>query len=282
MTNPAVFKILESIANDLSGDEINFPTFLDITLQVRAVLKSPNFSMEKLARLLSVEPLMSTQIVRMANSVALNPAGRAIADVKTAIIRVGTETVRTVSFSVAMKQMLHGKEMLAYKDLPKRLWEHSAYTAALCRALAKRLRKSGINEDEAMFAGLVHDIGAFYLLFRASGFPELADNEEDLHTLLIGWHDSIGASLLSAMGQSEAILTAVQEHEQDRQIKAVENLSDLLYVGNRLANLISPWHSQVDASESDVLAELFDADTLQALLGESEAEIMSLKRALGA
>ncbi|MDR2678211.1 MAG: HDOD domain-containing protein [Zoogloeaceae bacterium] len=279
MANPIVFKILESIANDLSGDEINFPTFLDITLQVRTVLKSPSFSMEKLAKLVSAEPLMSTQIVRMANSVALNPVGRQVADVKTAIIRVGTDTVRTISFAVAMKQILYGKGMLVFKDLPRRLWEHSAYAAALCRALARRLLKGKVSEDEAMFAGLVHDIGAFYLLFRATQFPELADDEEGLYTLLGGWHDSIGVSLLSAMGQSEALLCAVQEHEQPREIKAVENLSDLLYVADKLAHLVSPWRP-VDASDSDVLAQLFDADTLQALLDESETEVLSLKQAL--
>lgn len=31
MSNPLIFKILEDIAKDLSGSEVTFPTFLDIT-----------------------------------------------------------------------------------------------------------------------------------------------------------------------------------------------------------------------------------------------------------
>ena len=106
MSNPLTFKILEDIARDLSGSEITFPTFLDITFQVRTALKDPDLTVEQLAKLVGAEPLMSTKIVRMSNSVAQNPSGREIADVKSAIVRVGMEAVRTVSFAVAMEQLL--------------------------------------------------------------------------------------------------------------------------------------------------------------------------------
>ena len=78
MASSVTFKILEDIARDLSGNEITFPTFLDITFQVRAALKDPNLSVEQLAKLVGAEPLMSAKIIRMANSVAMNPsvAGR--------------------------------------------------------------------------------------------------------------------------------------------------------------------------------------------------------------
>jgi HD-like signal output (HDOD) protein len=217
----------------------------------------------------------------MANSIALNPGGQEVVDVKTAILRAGTETVRAISFAIAMKQMLYGKEMLVFGDLPKRLWEHSACTAALCRSLGKRLCKSNVNEDEAMFAGLVHDIGAFYLLFRAVQFPDLVEDEVELQALLVDWHDSIGHSLLSALGMPENVLLAVQEHEQTRQITEVNTLSDLLYVANKFANLLSPWHKAIEENESDILAELFDAETLQTLLDETETEVNALKQALG-
>ena len=76
MTNPVTFKVLEDIARDLSGSEITFPTFLDITFQVRSALKDPNLSVDQLSKLVGAEPLMSAKIIRMANSVALNPSVR--------------------------------------------------------------------------------------------------------------------------------------------------------------------------------------------------------------
>lgn len=278
----ATFRILEDIAKDLSGDEITFPTFLDITFQVRSALKDPNLNVDQLAKLVGAEPLMSTKIIRMANSVALNPSGREIADVKNGIIRVGMEAVRTVSFAVAMEQLLCSKQMKPFEDISRRLWEHTAHVAALARVLARKMAR--INGDEAMFAGLVHDIGVFYLMSRATGFPELVADKAELHALLVGWHDSIGHALLSALGSPEQILLAVQEHETPREITEIRTLSDVLYVANKIANRSSSWRDPEfadDAVDTSMLDDLFDAETLAEIIEESEEEVSSLKTALG-
>lgn len=282
MSKAVTFKILEDIARDLSGKEITFPTFLDITFQVRSALKDPNLNVEQLAKLVGAEPLMSTKIIRMANSVALNPSGREIADVKNGIIRVGMEAVRTVSFAVAMEQLLCSKQMKPFEDISRRLWEHTAHVAALSRVLARKIAK--INGDEAMFTGLVHDIGVFYLMSRAAGFPELVADKAELHALLAGWHDSIGHALLSALGSPESVLLAVQEHETPREIKEIKTLSDVLYIANKIANRTSRWRDPEYDGEVDtsMLESLFDADTLASIVEESEEEVASLKTALGA
>ena len=281
MASAVTFKVLEDIAKDLSGDEITFPTFLDITFQVRTALKDPNLNVEQLAKLVGAEPLMSAKIIRMANSVALNPSGREIADVKSGIVRVGMEAVRTVSFAVAMEQLLKSKQMHAFDNISQKLWEHSSHVAALCRVLARKLAK--INGDEAMFAGLVHDLGVFYLMSRAANFPELVNDKVELHALLVGWHDNIGHALLSALGLPESVLTAVLEHENDREIKEIKTLSDVLYVANKIANRASGWRDpELDAAvDTSMLEEIFDADTLAEIVEESQEEVQSLMAALG-
>ncbi|OMG56604.1 metal-dependent phosphohydrolase [Azonexus hydrophilus] len=281
MSNAVTFKVLEDIAKDLSGDEITFPTFLDITFQVRTALKDPNLNVDQLAKLVGAEPLMSTKIIRMANSVALNPSGREIADVKNGIIRVGMEAVRTVSFAVAMEQLLKSKQMQPFEGISRRLWEHTAHVAALARVLARKIAR--INGDEAMFTGLVHDIGVFYLMSRAAGFPELVADKAELHALLVGWHDNIGHALLSALGSPESVLLAVQEHETDREIKEIKTLSDVLYVANKIANRTASWRDpEFDgAVDTSMLDSLFDAETLAGIVDESEEEVASLKTALG-
>jgi len=281
MASAVTFKILEDIARDLSGNEITFPTFLDITFQVRAALKDPNLSVEQLSKLIGAEPLMSAKIIRMANSVALNPSGREIADVKSAIVRVGMEAVRTVSFAVAMEQLLKSKQMQPFEEISHRLWEHTSHVAALCRVLARKVAK--INGDEAMFAGLVHDLGVFYLMSRAANFPELANDKVELHALLVGWHDNIGHALLSAMGLPESVLEAVRDHETEREIVTINNLSNVLYIANKIANRTSSWRDAELDGEIDtaMLDTLFDADTLAEIVEESEEEVHSLKAALG-
>ncbi|MDR0528954.1 MAG: HDOD domain-containing protein [Zoogloeaceae bacterium] len=282
MTNQLTFKILEDIAQDLSGDEVSFPTFLDVTFKVRAALRNPKLNIEQLAKLVSVEPLMSAKTIRMANSVALNPTGRPVADVKSAIVRVGMEAVRTVSFAVAMEQLIQSRQMKAFADISRKLWDHIAHVAALCRLLAPKIAPK-VNADEAMFAGMVHDIGVFYLLSRAAQFPEMVEDRPALYDLLMGWHDNIGHALLSALGQPEAILVAVQEHEQDREIGEEKSLSDVLFIANKIANTMSCWHDGgTDADEMERLTRILGEKTLKEIREESEEAVISLKRALGA
>lgn len=282
MSNEISFRILEDIARDLSGELVSFPTFLDITFQVRTALKDPKLTIDRLARLVEAEPLMSTKVVRIANSVAMNPSGRAIADVRSAITRIGMEAVRSVSFAVAMEQLLGSKNMAPFEALSRRLWEHSMHVAALCRLLARKI--GGINPDEAMFAGMVHDIGVFYLLSRAASFQDLISDRLELNRLLVHWHDNIGHALLSAMGQSDDLLAAVQAHETAREVTRIKTLSDLVYVANVLANVKNGWREPefVVAVDGSFFSALFSEEAIDDLLIESAAEVSSLKSALGA
>lgn len=280
MTSQLSYRILEDIARDLSGNEVTFPTFLDITFEVRTALNKPDLSIDSLARLVSSEPLMSTRIIRLANSVALNPSGRPITDVNTAISRIGTQAVRTVSFAVAMEQLLKSRNMVPFAALSRRLWEHSMHVAALCRVLARRLTR--VPPDEAMFVGLIHDIGVFYLLSRAVNFPELVADQVELYGLLVQWHDHIGHALLAAMALPEEILTVVQEHETERSIATMRTLADVLYVANRLASAEHGWRDPALCETVDApgLAQLFDGAALDELLAESADDLASLHSAL--
>ncbi len=236
--NAIHFRILEDIAKDLS-DDVNFPTYLDASLTIRNVLKDPLVSVDKVAQVVTVEPLVSAKLLRLANSVTYNRSGKAIADVRQAIQRVGFETVRTTSLSVAMEQMLRSKNLAPFDDIARLTWEHSLQVAAIARVLARRIGR--INPEDAMLAGMVHDIGVFYLLYRAAEYPEYKNNREDLISLVIGWHESIGESLLAALGLPEQIITAVREHDQLKHVTTPCSLADVLYFSNLLAGGNYEW-----------------------------------------
>jgi len=282
MANDISFRILQDIARDLSGEVVNFPTFLDITFRVRTALKKPDLTIEELATLVGAEPLMSTRIIRLANSVTLNRSGRAIVDVNAAIPRTGMEAVRSVSFAVAMEQLLASKKMAPFAAVSRRLWQHTMHVAALSRLLARKATR--VAPDEAMFAGLIHDIGVFYLLSRAASFPELIAEPSELHQLLVQWHAEIGHALLAAMGLPEELLLVVQTHETDRPVESLKTLADVLLVANKLANLEHPWRDPelADRVDTTLLSQLFDADAITTLLAESADDLASLKNALGA
>lgn len=272
------FGILEEIAQDLSG-ETNFPTCLDAALVVRNTLRDPEVGLDKVVQVIGIEPLIASKLLRLANSIPYNPSGRTISDLKTAIGRLGFEAVRTTSLAVAMDQMLKSRQLAAFKDLSKLAWEHSLQVAAISRVLARRI--GNVNADEALLAGMVHDIGIFYLLYRAADRNEYRENKDAVLDLVVGWHESIGESLLHALGLPDRIVEAVRDHDQPRMTaEAPCTLRDVLYFANLLAG-----GSFECLSGSDSIPEpesrVQDRERYADLLQEAEEDIRELRAALG-
>lgn len=272
------FHILEDIAKDLSG-EVNFPTYLDASLTVRNILKDPLVSIDKVAQAVSVEPLIASKLLRLANSVLYNRSGQTISDLRQAIARVGFETVRTTSLSVAMEQMLRSRNLAAFEDIARLTWEHSVQVAAIARVLARRLGR--VNPEDALLAGMVHDIGVFYLLYRAAEYPEYRENRQALFDLVIGWHESIGESLLNCLGLPEHIISAVREHDQLKQVTNPCTLADVLYFANLLAGGNFEWLG-MDADPERTEQSAADRARYEDLVEEAWDDIRDIQAALNA
>ena len=268
------FRFLEHLAADLSKGEVSFPTFIDATVKVRLAVNDPSVTADRLARIISAEPLLSAKVVKLANSAALNQTGKEISDLKKAVLRVGFAAVRTTAVAVAMEQLVASKDLDAFRQTSQTVWQHSLDVAAISYVLARKLTK--LNPDEAMFAGLVHDIGHFYLMSRASKYPELTEHSEELGPLLQEWHASVGHAVLDALGLPEGILKAVDEHELPNYSMPPRNLSDVLIAANVLTRTPNPLDKPRDPDDRGNL----DEQALRELLDESELELKSIVQAL--
>lgn len=241
------FQMLEDIAKELAG-EVVFPTYFDAVLRLRKMLQDPNQSIAGIAAAVSVEPLISAKLLHLANSVAFNPAGNQVVDLKSAITRLGLNAVRTAALSIVMAQLLRAKGMADFSELTHALWDHSIKTAAAARVIAKALTR--LNPEEAMLAGLIHDLGAFYMLYRATQYEELRHRPDSVRYLIVQWHESIGVSLLDALGLPEEIVNATVDHDHIRPTPAtIRSLADVIYVANMLAGGHFEWLMQ-DQPES--------------------------------
>lgn len=270
------FRILEDIARDLAGD-VNFPTCLDAAVLVRNTLKDPFADLAHVATVIGIEPLISSKLLRMANSIAYNPYGREVTDVATAVSRLGFDVVRTTALAVALDQMLKSRNLSAYEAQARVVWEHSIQVAAIARVLARRLGR--VNPDEALLAGLVHDIGIFYLLYRAAEYPLYQNNPEAVQALLIGWHESIGENLLHTLGMPSAIVDAVRDHEQPSEVVTPCCVRDVIYFANLLASrddaMIPGTPQAPDAAQRQQ-----DRERYADLLAEAADDIRQLQQTL--
>ena len=248
------FQMLEDIAKELSG-EVVFPTYFDAVLRLRKVLHDPNETIGGIATAVSLEPLISAKLLHLANSVAFNPQGNQVVDLKSAVSRLGLNAVRSAALSIVMAQLLRAKGMASFADLTHKLWEHSIHTAAAARVLAREYTR--FNADEAMLAGLIHDLGAFYMLYRATQYEELRERPDTVRYLIVQWHESIGISLLNALGLPEEIVNATEDHDRLRPApETLRTLSDVIYVANMLSGGHFEWLMQDLGSTPDELDEL--------------------------
>ena len=245
------FEMLADIAKELSG-EVIFPTYFDAVLRLRKVLQDSSLSIIEIAAAVSMEPLIGAKLLHLANSVAFNPAGLEVVDLKSALTRLGVNAVRTTAMSIVMSQLMRAKGMANFAELTHALWDHSIKTAAAARIIAKNLTR--LNPEEAMLAGLIHDLGAFYMLYRATQYEELRHRPDSVRYLIIQWHESIGVSLLNAIGIPEEIVDATVDHDQVRSTPSpIRSLPEVVYVANMLAGGHFEWLMQ---DQSDYPAHL--------------------------
>ncbi len=277
MTNAAAadvaFRFLKDIAADLSAGEITFPTFLDATLRIRHAVDDPSVDTVTVARAVCAEPMVCAKIVQVANSAAVSRGGKPVADVRSAIARVGFVTVRTVAAAVAVQQLRSSNELAKYSHRAELAWYHSVEVAAHAYFIANRMTR--LNADEALFVGLVHDIGYFYLLSKAGRYPELEASPEALDAGLADWHAPIGQSVLHTFGLSDAALTAIAEHEDGRAHTPPRTLLDVITLANQFCAPTNP----VRLSKTAVTPP---DPQLVAALAEAQPEIRGLVHALRA
>ncbi len=207
---------------------------------MRKALQNPDLPTVRIASIVGVEPLVATKLMHLAGSVLYSPDGTPAKDLRAAISRLGVELVRTTALTIAMSQLMRSRNMEAFSDLTRILWNHSLKTAAAARILART--QTRINPDEALLAGLVHDLGAFYMLYRAAQYPELRADPDAVRSLIIEWHENIGVTLLNALGMSEAVVDASTDHDQLRSAPVViRTLADIIYVSSLLDDAHFAW-----------------------------------------
>lgn len=271
-----VFKI---IALQASKGELTFPANVKATLKLQEALDDPDCHIEAAARMVMAEPLLSARVVALANSAAYNRSGNEIANVRAAVSRLGFATLKSMVASVIVRQLGSQITDPALKRQADQLWLHSAHVASLAQVIAKRVSK--VDPETALFAGIVHQVGGFYLLSRAHEFPGLLDDGAD--EWLEHGEVAIGRGVLRRLDVPKPVMDAIEALWIGMRALPPENLGDTLILASDLTATKSPLQRQQGASGLQSAATIdftVGEGTLAAVLAESAAEIASLSAAL--
>lgn len=270
---------LQLIAAEAGRGELTFPTSVAVALRIRQALDDPDCRVDTAARLIQAEPLLSARVVALANSAAYNRSGQQVTDVGTAVSRLGFRSVRTLALALVTRQMAGASTVPAHRELARRLWEHTAHVAALSRVLARRVTQQ--DPETALFAGLIHEVGAFYLISRAQDYPvliggEVAEGDDAVEV-------AIGNEVLRKLSVPETVVAAVRTVWDGYLSMPPGSLGDTVLLANELAPVLSPfvplpeWKNESLAASLDMV---IGKETLVEILAESAEELASLTKAL--
>ncbi len=278
-TNVA-FDFIRSLAGELSGGQVDLPSFPEIALQVRRILSDPDTKMEQIVRVVGSEPALAARLVRIANSAAINRGGKNVTDLRAAIARIGHNMVRSASMSFSMNQIRTANKLASLAPHLNDLWERSTYVAAYAYVLARTCTR--VNPDEAMLTGMMHGIGKLYILTRATGHPELFATEDVLNDIINDWYPSIGKAILENWKFSETMARAVGQEDFSRPDLDSPDLSDVVGVailmvtsGTDIAGLEQTLRDLPAAKRLGM-----DQSKTYAVMQDSAAEVTALTQAL--
>jgi HD-like signal output (HDOD) protein len=272
---------LERIAVEARRGELVFPSSVAVASRLRQALDDPDCHVDAAAKLIQADPLLSARVVALANSAPYRRGDDDITSVGAAVSRLGFRTVRTLAVALVARQMAGAPTLALHRDHASRLWEHTAHVAALSRMLARRVTQQ--DPETALFAGLMHEVGAFYLISRAKDYPVLVDGvvdeaDDELEA-------AISDAVLQTLAVPESVTAALRIVWGGYLTLPPASLGDTVLLANAVAPVLSPFvpRAELHAKDSDASVDMaLGKETLADILRESAEEVASLTKALRA
>jgi HD-like signal output (HDOD) protein len=267
---------LGTIAAEAARGDISFPTSVNAVLRLQEALNDPDCHLEEAIRLVLGEPQLAARTVALANSPAFNAGGKQITNVRAAVTRIGYRNLQMLVSSLLVRQFGSRLQDAELRQKAEQLWQHTGQVAALAYVFARRV--TGVNADTAMFTGIVHEVGGFYLLARADGHPGLLDDDPEKWTELC--EDVLTQQVARRLSLPAPVAEAIFSLRDSWMEMPPSSLPDTLLLANLYANVPSPLgkappplpeHSEsvldflVDQSALDEI--LRDASELSASMG---------------
>jgi HD-like signal output (HDOD) protein len=255
------------IAAQAARGEISFPTSVNAVLRLQTALNDPECHLEDAIRLVLGEPQLAARTVALANSSAFNNSSRPIANVRAAVTRIGYRNLQMLVASLVVRQFGSRIQNPVLRAKAEQLWEHTVHVAALAQVFARRV--TYVNADTAMFAGIVHEVGGFYLLSRADEFPGLLDDDPDKWGELC--EEVVSREVARRLALPEPVMDAMFELRGSFLQMPPTSLLDTLLLANLYAPVPSPLGTTPNLPEhsESALDYLVDEASLHAIIDEA-------------
>lgn len=140
--NPTRVADLERALNDIQGAR-------PVAMRVLQLADDPNVDAHRLAAAIELDPVLTAQVLKLANSAAFGMSGK-VGSTQIAVSVLGFSAIRSVATLIAA-----GLRNLRNQP-PAGFWQHAAGTASGAALAARRF---GVRWGDGFALGLLHDLG---------------------------------------------------------------------------------------------------------------------------
>jgi putative nucleotidyltransferase with HDIG domain len=257
--------------------ETNVFALPQVISELLQLTSGDNYSADTLAKLILKDPSLTAKVLKLANS-SFYARGTRSKTVNHAIAVVGMNMVRCLALSASV---LNPERIKAKSGVDTK--EFFTYVLSVAAAAEMLANPAGLEHtEEALIAGLLHDIGIIYFLDR---YPEeyravkvlqsrgLALSEAERKVFGID-HCEIGARLAKSWGLSEETISAIAGHHDLSSLDSGVTLNGIV---NLSVLLIFDSYSNFAGSIEERLMQI---DKVTRALGLNSETVSEIKRNL--
>ncbi|OQW72080.1 MAG: histidine kinase [Proteobacteria bacterium ST_bin11] len=204
----SVQDFLVHVQAELDANRLILPTLPDVAIKVRDAVSKGDATAQSLAEIIATDAAISARLIQVANS-PLYRGTMEIKNIQMAVTRLGNNTIRTLITSLIMQQMFTPTTPLL-EGYFRSTWEQGVNVSAISRALAAFVPH--LNADEAMLAGLIHQIGKLPILTLVEKIPEFRDSPSRLDKLLEKAHPHVGKLIMNTWNFPEELKLVPSEY----------------------------------------------------------------------
>ncbi len=271
-------QFLETLKQAVDNDELMLPTLPEVALKIRETVENENASAQQIADVLLQDASLSARLMQAANS-PMYRCNTKVEDVQTAVMRMGLTVVRDMVVRLAMKQMFQATSD-ALDEHFRKTWNTAIEVAAISRMLATTVK--GVNPEQALLAGLVHNIGALPILVLAENDEELFHNSEELGELMFALQDEVGEMIMKKWHFTEEMTEVVTKARKfDYAHEGNAKLVDIVQVSLLQGHFVAEEHAPQDWSGIAAFSKLgMDVEVNVVEMEEHQEEIEQTRQAL--
>lgn len=227
-TPPEFDQLVKAIENN----ELVLPSMPEWAVKIQKLLDDADASSSQIVNVISGDPAFAAQLIRMANSAVYADKPK-VDTVNGALSRLGHKLLRTLVMKITMTRLANANHPVLRKRLAE-FTENSRNVAAISYVLA--WQRKYLNPDQAMLAGMVHNIGILPICMHMDKNISRAD-EQGCDLIVNRFRGKIGEMLLKAWSfPDELVAVPVALENLQRETGAKQSdYADVVTVANLLS-----------------------------------------------